>query len=228
MARGNLFAQTTREARVALMDKKFIAPTLLTVCCVCKLIRDKTGPSPDLERWITPWAYRKTHGLNPTDVPLTHTYCPKCFTQVISTVRQSLRESCRFSPIPATQHRTKGEIMAYQPTELLSRIQWCRLQQLHSVTPDERAGWRAEEAGLVDALGGRDRIDFMRKEYRSQFTRYQCGLEDGQALLRLSTLPPCGTTRKERLGPIPLTTPAWVERRPSQAPSPVHVGESRR
>ena len=221
MARGNLFAQTTREAPVALMDKKFIAPTLLTVCCVCKLIRDKTGPSPDLERWITPWAYRKTHGLNPTDVPLTHTYCPKCFTQVISTVRQSLRESCRFSPIPATQHRTKGEIMAYQPTELLSRIQWCRLQQLHSVTPDERAGWRAEEAGLVDALGGRDRIDFMRKEYRSQFTRYQCGLEDGQAILRLSTSTPCDKISMEGESPDTLTT--HVNSHRSQAPRPMYV-----
>jgi len=119
--------------------------------------------------------------------------------------------------------------MKYEPTNIISRIEWCRLQQqLHSITKDERAGWRAEEAGLVDALGCRDRIAFMREEHRSQFIRYLCGLEDGRALLRLSTLPPCGTTRKERLGPIPLTTPAWVERRLSQAFSPVHVGGARR
>ena len=38
--------------------------------------------------------------------------------------------------------------MKYEPTNIISRIQWCRLQQqLHSVTQDERAGWRAEEAG---------------------------------------------------------------------------------
>jgi hypothetical protein len=119
--------------------------------------------------------------------------------------------------------------MKYEPTNIISRIAWCRLQQqLHSITKDERAGWRAEEAGLVDALGCRDRIDFMREEHRSQFIRYQCGLEDGRALLRLSTLLPCGMTRMKGLGPTPLTTPAWVDRRPSQAPSRVHVGESRR
>jgi hypothetical protein len=77
--------------------------------------------------------------------------------------------------------------MKYEPTPIISRIQWCRRQQQHSVTQDERAGWRAEEAGLVDALGSRDRITFMRKEERSYFHRYECGLEDGQALLRLST-----------------------------------------
>jgi hypothetical protein len=119
--------------------------------------------------------------------------------------------------------------MKYEPINIISRIEWCRLQQhLHSITKEERAGWRAEEAGLVDALGCRDRIAFMREEHRSQFIRYQCGLEDGRALLRLSTLLPCGMTRMKRLGPTPLTTPAWVDRRPSQAPSRVHVGESRR
>ena len=119
--------------------------------------------------------------------------------------------------------------MNYDPSNIISRIEWCRLQQqLHSITKDERAGWRAEEAGLVDALGCRDRIAFMRGEYRSHFTRYQCGLEDGRALLRLSTSPPCGMTRAEKVSPTPLTTHAWVDRRPSQAPTPVHVGESRR
>jgi hypothetical protein len=118
--------------------------------------------------------------------------------------------------------------MKYDPNNIISRIEWCRLQQqLHSITKDERAGWRAEEAGLVDALGCRDRIAFMREEHRSQFIRYQCGFEDGRALLRLSTLPPCGMTRVERVAPTPLTTSVWGDRRPSQAPSPVHVGESR-
>jgi hypothetical protein len=118
--------------------------------------------------------------------------------------------------------------MKYEPTNIISRIAWCRLQQyLHSITKDERAGWRAEEAGLVDALGGRDRIAFMREEHRSQFIRYQCGLEDGRALLRLSTLLPCGMTHMKGVGPTPLTTPARVDRRPSQAPSRVHV-EARR
>jgi hypothetical protein len=118
--------------------------------------------------------------------------------------------------------------MKYESTQIISRIQWCRLQQqLQSVTRDERAGWRAEEAGLVDALGCRDRIAFMRGEHLSQFTRYQCGLADGQVLLRLSTLTPCGMTRMEGLGPAPLTTPARVDSHPSQAARPVHAERRR-
>jgi hypothetical protein len=62
------------------------------------------------------------------------------------------------------------------------------MPQQRSVTQDERSGWRAEEAGLVEALGSRDRIAFMRQEYRPYFHRYKCGFEDGQALLRLSTV----------------------------------------
>ena len=119
--------------------------------------------------------------------------------------------------------------MKYEPTNIISRIEWCRLQQqLHSITKDERAGWRAEEAGLVDALGCRDRIAFMREEYRSQFIRYQCGLEDGRALLRISALTSCGRMPVEGVDQTPRTASAWVNRRPSQAPAPVHVGESRR
>jgi hypothetical protein len=119
--------------------------------------------------------------------------------------------------------------MKYEPTNIISRIQWCRLQQrLPSVTQDERVGWRMEEAGLLDALSNRERTAFMRQEYRSQFPRYQCGLEDGRALLRLSTLTPCGMTRKKGLDPIPLKPTSWMDRRPSQALSPVHVGGARR
>ncbi len=119
--------------------------------------------------------------------------------------------------------------MEYGPRNIISRIQWCRLQQqLQSITQDERAGWRAEEAGLVDALGCRDRVAFMRKEHRSQFIRYQCGLDDGRALLRLSTPTPSGMTRMEGLDQAPLTTPAWMGRHPSQVPSRGHVKESRR
>ena len=118
--------------------------------------------------------------------------------------------------------------MQYESNHIISRIAWCRLQQqIRSVTRGERAGWRAEEAGLVDALGGRDRIAFMQRKHRSQFTRYQCGLEDGQALLRLSPLTPCGMTPMKGLGRAPHTTPARVDSRPLQAPPPVYV-ESRR
>ena len=84
--------QTTREAPSAPMRETFIAPTLLPVCCVCGLIRDETGYRPHHERWVAQRTYRKTHGMNPTKLALTHTYCPTCFTKVQGTVRQYFRE----------------------------------------------------------------------------------------------------------------------------------------
>ena len=117
--------------------------------------------------------------------------------------------------------------MKYEPNNIISRIEWCRLQQhLHSITRDEREGWWAEEAGLVDALGCRDRIAFMREEHRSQFTRYQRGLEDGQALLSFQQVNSRWHDTYGGVGTGPLTTSAQVDRRPLQAPPPVHV-ESR-
>jgi hypothetical protein len=89
--------------------------------------------------------------------------------------------------------------MTNDTTQIMSRIEWCRLQQqLHSGTKDEQAGWRAEEAGLVDALGCRDRISFMR-EHQPQFSRYQCGLEDGRLILRLRTSNPVDVPVQRRL-----------------------------
>jgi len=74
--------------------------------------------------------------------------------------------------------------MLFEPNNIISRIEWCRLQQQHpSVTREEREGWQAEEAGLVDALFGRDRTAFIRAEHPFQLTPYQRGFEDGQALL---------------------------------------------
>jgi hypothetical protein len=87
MARENPAAPTTRKAPSALTRKTFIAPALLPVCCVCRLIRDETGFSPSREHWVTPRAYQKTHGVNPADFFLTHTYCPECFTQAMDTIR---------------------------------------------------------------------------------------------------------------------------------------------
>ena len=86
------FARTTREAPSAPMGETFIAPILLPVCCLCGLIRDETGSPSSLVRWITQRTYREAHGVNPFDFPLTHTYCPDCFTQVKAAVQQYFRE----------------------------------------------------------------------------------------------------------------------------------------
>jgi len=92
--------------------------------------------------------------------------------------------------------------MKYELTNLISRIEWCRQQQqLHTLTEEERAGWRAEEAGLRDALALRGRRVIMREEHQLQFRRYQCGLEDGQALLRMGSLISRGISYTEGLHP---------------------------
>jgi hypothetical protein len=77
------FAQITQAAPSAYGKET----PLLPVCCLCKLIRDETGPSLDSARWVTQRTYRKTHGINPADYLQTHTYCPGCFTQVMETIR---------------------------------------------------------------------------------------------------------------------------------------------
>ena len=74
-----LFAQITHEALSPLSKETSLIP----VCCVCGLLRDESGSSRDDERWVTERKYRKTHGVNPADCLLTHTYCPDCFTHVM-------------------------------------------------------------------------------------------------------------------------------------------------
>jgi hypothetical protein len=88
MVLGNLSAPTTRRVSSALMRETCVAPKMLPVCCVCELIRDETGPSFNRERWVTPWTYRTTHGVNPAELALTHTSRPTYSTKVLGRVRQ--------------------------------------------------------------------------------------------------------------------------------------------
>ena len=83
MAIETLFAQITPEAPSASRREK----TALPICCLCRLIRDETGVPRDSARWVTHRTYRQIHGVNPADCLLTHTYCPKCFTQVMAGIR---------------------------------------------------------------------------------------------------------------------------------------------
>jgi hypothetical protein len=76
-------AQITRDVRSASRKET----PLLPVCCLCRLIREEIGASPDRARWVTQRTYRKTHGVNPANCLQTHTYCPGCFTQVMATIR---------------------------------------------------------------------------------------------------------------------------------------------
>ena len=83
--------RTTRDSPSAPRRETFIAPTLLPVCCACGIIRDDTRFSPGRKLWITPQAFRETHGVNPDELALTHTSCPECFTKAHDTVRQYVR-----------------------------------------------------------------------------------------------------------------------------------------
>jgi hypothetical protein len=88
MSLKDTLVQTTRETISAPWREMFIPPTLLPVCCVCKLIRDDTRFSPGRELWVTQRTYHKNHGVNPSGLALTHAYCPTCFTEVQGTARR--------------------------------------------------------------------------------------------------------------------------------------------
>ena len=92
MSLETLCAPTTRKAPSAPMRETFVAPTMLPVCCVCRLIRVETGSSLHSERWVTPRTYRTTYGVNPADFTFTHTYCQTCFAKARETVTLYFRE----------------------------------------------------------------------------------------------------------------------------------------
>jgi hypothetical protein len=58
--------------------------TILPICCVCGLIREDT--SNQSESWVTKQLFRLTHGIDPSDYRLTHTYCPTCYTQFMNRI----------------------------------------------------------------------------------------------------------------------------------------------
>lgn len=84
MAAESAFAQIAHEATSTSRART----TMLHVCCICGLVLDETGPSLAQERWVTQRTLRLTHGMNPAECLLTHTYCPVCFTQVMDRIRE--------------------------------------------------------------------------------------------------------------------------------------------
>jgi hypothetical protein len=52
-------------------------PTL-TVCCVCKHVTPAGSPPT---QWMPMSTFLERHRLLPTDVRLSHTYCPVCYEQ---------------------------------------------------------------------------------------------------------------------------------------------------
>lgn len=52
-------------------------PTL-TVCCVCKHVAPSSSAA---SQWMPMSAFLERHHLRPSEVRLTHTYCPICYEQ---------------------------------------------------------------------------------------------------------------------------------------------------
>ena len=63
------------------------------------------------------------------------------------------------------------------------RMAWCRRQSAQARTESELDGWRAEEAGLRDAILKQDQTDHYRLSGPEIFDRYVLGFRDGTALL---------------------------------------------
>ena len=76
---------------------------------------------------------------------------------------------------------------------LKARIEWCQQQGRAATNVKDKQGWWAEEAGLVDALRGRPSSSSSPESFGEHLARYQMGLQEGSAIMRL--IEPC-TERK--------------------------------
>jgi len=70
------------------------------------------------------------------------------------------------------------------------RIEWCTRQSAQARSEPEVDGWRAEAAGLRDALMNSDHTDDYRLCPPEVLRRYVLGFQDGTALLRATRLQP--------------------------------------
>jgi hypothetical protein len=87
----NLAGVTGNTGPAPSLDTRMV-PQLLAVCCVCGLIRDELRPAPDPVRWTTQRMYQRAYGVNSTECPLTHTYCPDCLSQAQKAARMYFRK----------------------------------------------------------------------------------------------------------------------------------------
>lgn len=68
-------------------------------------------------------------------------------------------------------------------TRIKLRMAWCQSQSAQARTEPELEGWRAEEAGLRDAMLRQDHADHYRLSPPEIFDRYVLGFQDGTAML---------------------------------------------
>jgi predicted metal-dependent phosphoesterase TrpH len=85
-------------------------------------------------------------------------------------------------------NKERRSVMAYVESLVVERIEWCRRQKKQARTPLEFAGWRAEEEGLRDAILQTDHTKQYRQSAPGVFERYAMGLQDGQVLIRATSV----------------------------------------
>jgi hypothetical protein len=78
--------------------------------------------------------------------------------------------------------------MACATNSIVTRIEWCRRQKSRARTPLEFERWRAEEEGLQDAIHKTDHTNQYRQSPPGVFERYAMGLQDGQVLMRATSV----------------------------------------
>jgi hypothetical protein len=78
--------------------------------------------------------------------------------------------------------------MMFEPTNIISRIEWCRRQETQARTPLELEGWQAEEEGVRDALLNRNHTHQYHHGPICVYCRYVMGLQDGEALIRATAM----------------------------------------
>ncbi len=76
--------------------------------------------------------------------------------------------------------------MDYATNLVTLRIVWYWRQRAKAGTHLEVDAWRAEEAGLRDALLRRDHVNKHRDRSSILFERYVLGFQDGKALMRVA------------------------------------------
>jgi hypothetical protein len=84
--------------------------------------------------------------------------------------------------------KERRNVMAYATDPIVSRIEWCRRQKKQARNQLEFAGWRAEEEGLRDAILKTDHTKQYQQSPPAVFERYALGLQDGQVLIRATSV----------------------------------------
>lgn len=72
----------------SLFSKLPVETALTATCCVCGLVRVKISGPLISEQWITRRSYEQTYGVTLAGAPLTHTYCPGCYTDHTQQVKR--------------------------------------------------------------------------------------------------------------------------------------------